>query len=295
MPKHIVDLLTTLGVPADEAAKIDSLPEAEQATFDNKPYIDKVRTNYETQLKNDPAFFNDLTVDRLPPEVKKKMESDSFGRAANIVKDKLLKGLGMSDSDFEDLAPEQKGKIETLIPIIAERWTKNKSGDKQLQTDLIAARKELEKYGPDYEQGIAAKYETASEQKITTAIFNANVIGALSEIPGLKIPASDIAATANTILQSKFGFARIGDYGVELRNKDNKDLKALKPNSSHEMTLKDALIEIATERGWIEKQDEGGKNGSGKITVKPDNSGKLKMVVAPHIQDKVSKKIAAEG
>lgn len=294
MPKHIVDLLTTLGVPAEDAAKIDALPEAEQATFDAKPYVDKVKGNYQTQLQNDPEFFKDLTVDKLPPEVKKKIENNAFGRASNIVKDKLLKHLGMTDADFSDLPDEQKDKIENLIPVITERWTKTKSSDKQLQADLIAARKELEKYGPDYETSIDTKYKTQYDQRETSAIFNANLISELSQIPGLKIPASDIAATANTLIQSKYGFAKVGDYGIELRNKDNKDLKALKPNSSHEMTLKDALIEIATERGWVEKEAVDDKKKTGVVTIAPDKNGVQRMsAVAPHIADKISKNIAA--
>src|SRR3990172_3259059 len=103
MPKYIQDILTAVGIPAEDAEKIDSLPEAEQATFDSKPYVDKVKTNYATQLKNDPSFFSDLTLEKLPPETKKKVESAQFGRAAKIVTDKLLKGLGMTEADFADL------------------------------------------------------------------------------------------------------------------------------------------------------------------------------------------------
>ena len=64
-------------------------------------------------------------------------EGAQFGRAAKVVTDKLLKGLGMTEADFADLPDEQKDKIESLIPIIAERYTKTKAGDKQLQADLI--------------------------------------------------------------------------------------------------------------------------------------------------------------
>lgn len=296
MPKHIVDLLTTLGVPPEDAAKIDSLPEAEQATFDAKPYVDKVKGNYQTQLQNDPEFFKDLTIEKLPADVKKRVENTAFGRAANVVKDKLLKGLGMTEADFADLPDEQKDKIETLIPVITERWTKTKSSDKQLQADLIEARKQLEKYGPDYEKGIETKYETAAEQKVTSAIFNAALVGELSSIEGLKIPAADVAATANQLLQSKYAFVRVGDYSVELRNKENKDLKILKPNSSEVLTLKDALNDIAVERGWVDKPDESDpKKKSGKVTITPDKTGVQRMVVAPHLEDKVKKKIAAES
>jgi len=292
MPKHIVDLLTNLGVSPEDAQKIDSLPEADQGTFDPKPYAEKVKTGYKTQFENDPEFFTDKTLEKLPVEVKKKLESSQFGRAAKIVTDKLLKGLGMTEADLEDLPAETKDKIESLIPVIAERYTKTKTGDKKLQEDLIAARKQLEGF-EGIEEKFKTKYEGESNAKITAAIFNAALIGELSSIQGLKISAGDIAATANQILQSKYSFERVGDYSVELRQKANPQMKVLKNGSSHELTLKDALTEIATERGWIEKKTEA-QSGSGVIKVTPDN-GTLKMVVAPHIQEKISKKIAAEG
>ena len=69
-------------------------------------------------------------------------------------------------------------------------------------------------------------------------------------------------------------------------------MKVLKNGSSHELTLSEALTEIATERGWVEKQ-EGGKTGSGTVKITPTNDG-LKAVVPPHLQDKISSKIAAE-
>jgi hypothetical protein len=297
MPKHIVELLTTLGVPAEDAAKIDSLPEAEQATFDAKPYVEKVKGNYQTQFQNDPAFFTDLTIEKLPPSVKKQLESAAFGRAANIVTPKFLKILGMTEADYADVPEEQREKFETLIPAIAERWVKTrggKDGDKKLQEELIEARKQLEKYGPDYEKGIETKHQTAADQKIAAAIFNSALVGELAAIPGLKIAASDIAATASAQLLSKYGFERIGDYSVELRQKANPQMKVLKNGSSQELTLKDALLEIATERGWVEKEQSDPKNGQGKFKVEPNGKGKLEMI-PPHLQDKISKKIAAES
>ncbi len=290
MGKHAVDLLTNLGVSADEAVRIDSLPETD--SFDSKPVTQQVRENFQTQFQNDPEFFSGITVDKLPPAVKKQIESAQFGRAAKITTDKLVKALGMTEADYADLPEETKEKIELLIPAIAEKYTKTKAGDKQLQADLIAARKELEKYGADYEQGIASKYETAAESKVTAAIFNANLVGELSAIQGLKIPASDIAATANQIIQSKYGFAKIGDFGIELRQKDNNDMKVLKPNSSQEVTLKEALIELATERGWIEKP-AAATSGAGTVAVTPSN-GSLKMNVPPHLKAHFEKKMQLE-
>lgn len=291
MPNHVETLLTNLGIPAEDAARIIALPEADQATFDNKIYTDQVKANYQTQLQNDPNFFNDMTIDKLPPEIKKKIESSQFGRAAAIVRDKFLKGLGMTEADLADLTEDQKEKLEQYIPAVTDKYAKTKAGDKQLQADLIEARKKLESF-EGYEDTIKTKYEGESNAKITSAIFNAALIGELSTIPGLKISASDIAKTANDILQSKYSFERIGDYAVELRQKANPAMKVLKNGSSQELTLKEALSEIAAERGWVDKEQEGSKGG-GVINIAPNGKGSLSMI-PPHLQNKISKKIAEE-
>lgn len=292
MPTPVETLLTSIGLPAEDVTKIASLPEDQHAGFDSKPYLEKVRGNYQTQFQNDPAFFSDLTIEKLPPDIKKKIESAQFGRAANIVRDKFLKGLGMTEADLADLSEEQREKLEQYIPAVTEKYAKTKAGDKQLQQDLIEARKKLESFD-GLEEKIKSKYESESGQKITAAIFNAALIGELSSIQGLKIPAADIAATANQILQNKYAFERVGDYTVELRQKGNPSMKVLKDGSSHELTLKDALAAIATERGWIEAEQDKG-SGAGKVKVTPNGNGELTMV-PPHLREKFSHKIAAEG
>ena len=290
MPKHIQDILVAVGIPAEDAAKIDSLPEAEQATFDSKPYLDKVKGSYQTQFQNDPEFFTDQTLEKLPPAIKKKIEAQQFARTTNIVRDKYLKGLGMTEADLADMSEEDKAEFDRFVPAVAQKYAKTKAGDKQVQQDLIEARKQLEKYGPDYEKGIADKYQSESDTKIAAAIFRANLIGELSRIPGLKISASDIAKTADEIVSSKYAFERIGDFGVELRQKANPQMKVLKDNSSHELTLSEALLEIAKERKWVEEQTDP-KKGGGVVTITPGKNGALSMV-PPHLQDKIGSKIA---
>jgi hypothetical protein len=206
------------------------------------------------------------------------------------MRDKFLKGLGMSDADIADLTDEQREKLEQFIPAVTEKYAKTKAGDKQLQQDLIEARKKLEGYD-GYEDKIKVKYETESNQKIAAAIFRANLIGELSRIPGLKISASDIAKTADEIVNSKYAFERVGDFGVELRQKANPQMKVLKDNSSHELTLSEALLEIAKERKWVEEEQEQ-KKGGGTIKITPDKNGALSMV-PPHLQDRISSKIGA--
>lgn len=288
--KHIETLLTSVGVPAEEAATIANLPEAEQETYDVTPIVGKIKTNYQTQLQNDPQFFSDLTVEKLPVDTRKKIENASFGRASKIVVDKFLKGIGMSEADYADLPQETKDKIELLIPAIAEKYTKNKSGDKELQQQLIDARKQLEGYD-GIEDRLKGEYETKANQTIASTILKLNLVGELASIPGLKIPANDLAPIAEGILLSKYGFERVGDVGVELRRKDNPQMKVLKDGSSQELTLKEALQQIAKDRNWTAEESADEKKGSGKVEIKPDKSGTLQM--STHVAEKINKKIAA--
>ena len=68
-------------------------------------------------------------------------------------------------------------------------------------------------------------------------------------------------------------------------------MKVLKDNSSHELTLSEALLEIAKERKWVEEEQEQ-KKGGGTIKITPDKNGALSMV-PPHLQDRISSKIGA--
>ncbi len=291
MPKHIETLLTSAGLPAEDVTTIVNLPEADQETFDVNPYVEKVRTNYKTQLQNDPDFFNELTLEKLPASIKKQVENGQFGRASKIVLDKFIKGIGMTEADYADLPQETKDKIELLIPAIAEKWTKTKAGDKQVQADLIEARKKLEEYD-GYEEKIKGQYETEANQKINAGIFKAILISELSAIPGLKIKAAHIAKAAEDILTSKYAFERVGDFGIELRQKGNPQMKVLKDNSSHELTLKEVIQSISIEEGWAGEENVDEK-GSGKFKVETKKDGTLHM--APHVRDKISNKIKSEA
>lgn len=292
MPKHIESLLAGIGIPAEDVTKIISLPEAEQESFDINPYTEKVKTNYQTQLQNDPAFFTDLTLEKLPADIKKKLESGQYARATNVTKEKIAKALGFTTEEIKDLETDDYKALDYYIPAILNKWTKNKSGDKELQQQLIEARKKLEGFD-GIEDKLKTKYETETNQRIADVMLNSNIVGELSAIPNLKIAATDIVKTAIDLLKSKYGFEMVDGYQVELRQKSNPQMKVLKPNSSQELTLKEAVQEIAKERGWVEEETDP-KKGGGKIIVKPGEKGKLTMV-APHLQEKISAKIAAEA
>lgn len=294
MPTPVETLLTNIGIAAEDIPKITTVPEDQAANFDAKPFVEKVKANFTKQIQNDPAFFNDLTLEKLPAEIVKKIESAQFQRSANIMKGKLNKVFGLTDSDLADLTDDEKEKLESYVTAVANKFAKTKAGDKQMQAEIIELRKKLEA-SDGLEEKLKTKFQTEADQKTNAGIFNAVMLSELATIPGLKIAPSDIAGTAKELLLQKYAFERVGDYTIELRQKSNPALKVLKENSSEELTLKDALTEIATKRAWIteeEEGEEGKEKGSGKVKIVP-RSGKLSMV-APHLQDKIGKKIAAE-
>src|SRR5690349_13344264 len=143
MSKHIETLLTSAGIPAEDATRIASLPEAEQETFDVKPYVEKIKTNYQTQLQNDPSFFNDLTLEKLPADIKKKLESGQYARATNVAKEKIAKALGFTAEEIKEFEADDYKALDYYVQAVVEKWTKNKSGDKETQQQLIEARKQL--------------------------------------------------------------------------------------------------------------------------------------------------------
>lgn len=292
MPKHIETILSSVGIPTEDVAKIIAASDDDQ--FDIKPITEKIKSNYQTQFQNDPAFFNDLTLEKLPADIKKKLESGQYARATNVAKEKIAKALGFTSEEIKDLEADDFKALDFYVPAIAEKWTKNKSGDKELQQQLIETRKKLESFD-GIEEKLKTKYESETNQRISDVIFNAVVVSELSSIPGLKISAADIAATANNILKSEFAFERVGDFSVELRQKSNPTMKVLKGNTSQELTIKEAIQEIAEKRGWVDKKDDDtsdDKTGSGKVIIKPEK-GKLTMI-APHLEKKMKDKIASE-
>lgn len=292
MPNHIENLLTSIGLPAEDATRIANLPETDAETFDPAPIIDRVKSNFKTQFKNDPQFFNEITVETLPVDVRKKLESNQYGRAAAITRDKLLKGLGLTDSEIADLTPEQREKLELFVPAVADKFSKTKATNPQLQSELIEARRKIEELSGK-EESLKSHYESQASQKIAAALFNAQLVAELSSIPNLKIPASDIARTAAEIVSSRYGFAQVGDFNVELRQKANPEMKVLKENSSHELTLKEVLTQMAQERGWVGQESDSSR-GSGTVTVDPTRDGKLKMNLPPHLVGKIGNKMASE-
>lgn len=114
MQKHLEQVLTDVGISADEVKKLVELPE-DAKDFKTDTYVAGIRTTQETAIKNDPKFYEGLNKDNLPKEFVKQLETEQYGRAASLVRTNMLKAVGLTEKDFEALGDEGK-KIDVFTP-----------------------------------------------------------------------------------------------------------------------------------------------------------------------------------
>lgn len=284
--QHLEQVLTATGLTPEQVKAIVDLP-AEQTEFKTDDYVAPIRSNVETQVKNDPKFYEGLNKENLPKEFYKSLEAEQYGRAANIVRTNVLKAVGLSEKDFADLGEEGK-KLEVFTPAFAKKLSEGKVTDKELQEKLIQANtkiQELESAAPTIEE----KYKTEYEQKVSAFSFAHNVISELSGIEGLKAPVKFISGGIIDTLRSKYAF-EIVDNVVELRQKDKPTLKVLVDNGTKELTLSAAIKTILETEQLIDAK----KTTTTKTTVTV-NTGENGLKIGKAVNDKIAKRIKDEA
>lgn len=284
---HLEQVLTASGLPEDQVKALVELP-ADAADFKTDGYVAPIRTNVETQVKNDPKFYEGLNKENLPKEFLKTLEAEQYGRSAAQVRTNMLKAVGMSDKDFADLGEDGK-KIDVFTPAFVKKLSEGKVGDKELQAKLMEANTELEKLKagmPDIE----TKYKTEYEAKVADFQFSGTVLGHLASVQGLKAPAKYIAADLTTQLKSKYAFV-VENGQVELRQKDKPTLKVLTDNGTKELTLAGAIDAILLSDDLVDKKKATTVTTT-TTTVDTDGKG---LKISKGVNDKIAKRIAEDA
>ena len=276
--QHIQAVLTAAGIAATDFEALKALP-ADAADFKPDEYVGKVRTAVETALKNDPNFWNSLDENNVNETFKKKIQDQQYGRAANIVRQKMLAGLGLTEEDFKDLPEDDKKRLETFAAKATERFVTTKAGDKEMQKDLLATRKKLEELEaslPEKETQYKTQYETQFQNQVIDYI----VLAELATIEGLKAPANYIADKIAAELKSEYTL-KVNGMRAEPFQKSNPNLKVVE--GSKELGLKDLINKILTRDQLIgEKQsDPSDEKGKTKIRVEGEDN---KLKVSSHVQ-----------
>lgn len=278
---HLADVLKASGLPEDQVKALTDLPE-DTKDFKTDTYIAPIRSNVETQVKNDPKFYEGLNKENLPKEFLKTLESEQYGRSAAQVRANMLKAVGLSDKDFADLGDDGK-KIDVFTPAFVKKLSEGKVGDKELQAKLIEANKKLEEIETSIPE-IEKKYKSEYDGRMTDFQFSNGVIAQLAAVPGLTVQPKYLATDITAQLKSKFAFAVV-DGQIELRQKGKPDLKAMNEKGTAEVTLKDAIQQIVESDGLIDK-----KRTTTTTTTTQIDTGAEGLKINKHVSDKTAKR-----
>lgn len=289
MQKHLEEVLTTAGLSPEQVKALSELPD-DAKDFKTDDYIAPIRTGIETAVKNDPEFYKTLNKQNLPPEFVKSIEAEQYGRAANITRNHIFKGLGLSEKEFESLGEEGK-RLEVLIPAVVKKFSEGKINDKQLQEKLVEVTTELDKLRGQ-EPEIETKYKSKYEQQLNTDKQEFIVFAELATVPNLKAPPKYIADKVNAKLNEKFAVIVAGNEAV-IRQKSNPDLKVL-INNKDELTLRGAIEAILEADNLIDRTEGGKKTTVVSGTTVDIDGTKGGLIIPSHVNDKIQKKIAAE-
>lgn len=286
MLKHLEQVLTATGLPADQVKALVDLPE-DTADFTADPYVTPIRTNVETQVKNDPKFYETINKENLPKEFLQKLESEQYGRSAAIVRSNMLKAVGMKEDDFKELGEEGK-KIDVFTPAFVKKLSEGKVSDKELQAKLIEANTKIEEL-TNQAPTIEEKYKTEYEGKVTDFQFQSSVLGHLASVQGLTALPKYLQGEITRQLKAKYAFA-VEDGAVELRQKDKPTLKVLTDNGTKELTLGAAIDAILVADKLI----------TGKSTTKVDtkvdiNTDTNGLKISKGVNDKIANRIAQDA
>jgi len=283
--EHLLSLMTSVGLEQTDIDAVLALP-ADTQDFKPESYTGKIHTSIETKVKNDPSFWEGLDENNVNETLKKKIEAQQYGRAANIVRQKTLKALGLKEEDLADIPEEERKNLETFISKAGEKYASSKAGDKELQKQLQETRKKLE----DLEADIPVK-ETKLKQEYETAFNNEKldfiILAELATIENLKAPAQYLASKITSELKSENNFV-ISGMKAHPKQKANPALDIL--DGSKVVGLKDLIIKKLKADNLIEEKPAPPPR-NGKVEIEPDGKGGLE--ISSHILNKINANIPA--
>lgn len=288
MQKHLEEVLTAMGLPADQVKVLVQTPD-NAPDFKTDAFVAPVRANVETAVKNDPKFYETLDRKNLPVAFVKAFEQEQYGRAANIVRTNILKAVGLTDKDFDELGEDGK-KLELFAPAFAKKLAEGKVTDKELQNKLIEANKTIETLQGDV-PNLEKKYQDQYAAKLSEYEVQNGVLSSLATVQGLTVQPKYLLPTLMATLRSKYAF-EVVDGAVELRQKDKPTLKVLVNNGTKELTLKDAVTTILTDDNLIDLKKKTTIEHGKPIVVEHGEGGGLK--ISKHVNDKIAARLKEE-
>lgn len=285
MQKHLEEVLTATGLPADQVKALVELPE-DTKDFKTDAYVAPIHTAIEGKVKNDPKFYEGINKENLPKEFLQKLTAENYGAAAATVRHHMMKAVGLTEKEFADLGEDMK-KMEIFTPAFVKKISEGKIGDKELQAKLMDANAEIEKLNTGLPE-IEKKYKTEYETKISDFQFSAGVLGHLASVKDLTAPAKYLAGDITQQLRAKYGFEIVGN-AIELRQKEKPTLKVLTDNGTKELTLAGAIDQILAAENLVAK-----KSTKTETITTHVNTGEGGLKISKNVSDKINKRKAED-
>lgn len=280
---ELQSILTSLGI---EAAQAQSLLTDENPDITGA--VSAIRANVETQIKNDPNFWNGLDEKNIPELYRKKIEGAQYARATNETRLGIMKKFGLNESDYAEIGDDVKN-YGAFLEHTAKLVGNKNNIDPKLQADLIEAKKQLEVFEnekPTIEKTFKDKYEAEYNAKVADMLILSSVAG----VAGLKANASYVSPVVADKLKQQYHL-EISGNNIELRQKENHNLKALNSQGTKEISLSEAITAILKSDNMIDEGTQTNAPRSGTATITPVNGS---LQVSGHISQKMEALLAAE-
>lgn len=277
--QHVDQVLTAAGVSAEVLAELKALP-ADAADFTTDKYIAPVSLAFQTRLENDPEFLKKVnTLEKLPAEVKKSIESGQYGRFMNETKE-VLKAKGFTDDEIKDM---EKLGLKGFLNAGLDGYSKKSGAPEALtkvQQDLADALRQKtdltanqQKLIDDAVNGEKSKSDLRFERWATTNEINA--------LEGAKIGDKVLKfAVAPSLVSGPIHEGVKAQYAVilnpeterfELKQKAHPELDAL-GSDGKKITYQQAAVAVAKNLNLV-TEVAAEKVPAGKKVVKVDGDG----------------------
>lgn len=293
MSKQFTTILTGLGLPEDKVTALAALKEEELKDWKPDDYITEIQTAQKNGLLNNADFLASIPEDKIPADVKKKIESGQYARFQNELIEVATKQLGLED---KELTAEDRKSIKGLAKKMAETYLSKKGnveGLQDMQRSLQEMTAKLESKDSEWQTKLDEQLK-AHNGTSNTKLLKILTRSELADLDNIKLNVSAGYLTDPILakLQAKYTLILDDNDEVQLMQKKNPALHAT-DSANKNLVFKTELRKMVLEEklGAEVKADDGdGKNKKKTVTVgggEGGEEGKTTIAIPSYIQKSI--------
>lgn len=269
MPEQHVKLFAGLGIPQEVIDQIEGVTPEQAKDWNADSVSAPVRAALKKTLQpdflNDAEFLKSIPEDKVPEEVRKKVEAGQYGRFMQEV-GQVAKKLGLEDTDFSDMSEEEKKSLKTYVGKIAEKYLSKKGsveGAKELQRQVSKLTDDLEAKDKTWQEKLDAdlqKVNGSANAKVIKALTRAEMQGLKDELE-IGVPVAYITEPVLAKLNAKYSVVLTDGDELQLKQKADSNLDVME--NGKPLTFAQALKNIVVEEKIGKVKDSKQQPGPG--------------------------------